>query len=159
MPAVAIEIDCRPPTWDRREEAGKEKGRTDPRWQVDLVEGPLQGEWPGGSPRACGYPSPIPSASALCGDRAERPAEFGPSRGDAPFVLCPAPHGLSERIARLAERMNTMQAEYCSDLTTLAKDMADRNAEAADRAARGRGWQVGITLAAIVVAIAILKFA
>lgn len=55
--------------------------------------------------------------------------------------------------------MNTMQAEYCSDLTTLAKDMADRNAEAADRAARGRGWQVGITLAAIVVAIAILKFA
>ena len=68
----------------------------------------------------------------------------------------PAPHELSERIARLEERMKTMQAEYRSDLATLAKDIADRNAEAADRSAsaadrmaRWGWWQVGITIAAI----------
>ena len=52
--------------------------------------------------------------------------------------------------------MRTTQAEYRSGLATLAKDIADRNAEvadrsagAADRMARWGWWQAGITVAAI----------
>lgn len=52
----------------------------------------------------------------------------------------PTPHEPSEGFARLEERIKTMQAEYRSDLATLAKDIADRNAEAADRMARW-GWR------------------
>ena len=33
----------------------------------------------------------------------------------------PTPHELSERVARLEERMKTMQAEYKTDIALLAK--------------------------------------
>ena len=65
--------------------------------------------------------------------------------------------------------MKTMQAEYRSDIAVLAKDIAgagkaaDRNAEAADRhaqtadrMARWGWWQVGITIAAIGLATALI---
>ena len=38
----------------------------------------------------------------------------------------PTPQELSERIARLEERMKTMQAEYKTDIARLAEDMAKR---------------------------------
>ena len=38
----------------------------------------------------------------------------------------PSPHELSERIARLEERMKTMQAEYKTDIARLAEDNARR---------------------------------
>ncbi len=37
----------------------------------------------------------------------------------------PTPHALSERLARLEERMKTMQAEYKTDIALLAKAMAE----------------------------------
>ncbi len=39
----------------------------------------------------------------------------------------PTPQELSERIARLEERMKTMQAEYKTDIERLAEDMAKRD--------------------------------
>ena len=45
--------------------------------------------------------------------------------------------------------MKTMRVEQRSDLATLAKDIADRNAEAADRMARWGWWQAGVAVAAI----------
>ena len=38
----------------------------------------------------------------------------------------PTPQELSERLARLEERMKTMQAEYKTDIARLAEDMAKR---------------------------------
>ena len=38
----------------------------------------------------------------------------------------PTPHELSERIARLEERMKTMQADYKTDIARLAEDNAKR---------------------------------
>ncbi len=45
-------------------------------------------------------------------------------------------HELSERIARLEERMQTNQAEYKTDIARLAEDMAKRDVEAAKRETR-----------------------
>ena len=74
----------------------------------------------------------------------------------------PAPHELSERTARLEERMKTMQAEYKTDIALLAKTIAEDNAkrdteaakrdtEAAKRDKDNLRWQVGLWIAAIVV--------
>ena len=89
----------------------------------------------------------------------------------------PTPHELSERIARLEERMKTMQAEYKTDIARLAEDMARRDAardtdaarrdaardtEASRRdarlAERDRAMLLAI-LGMIALAVAILKFA
>ena len=56
----------------------------------------------------------------------------------------PTPHELSERIARLEERMKTMQAEYKTDIARLAEDQAKRDKD-------NLRWQVGLWIAAIVV--------
>ncbi len=40
---------------------------------------------------------------------------------------------LRVQVARLEERMNTMQAEYKTDIALLAKELADGRAEAARR--------------------------
>ena len=71
----------------------------------------------------------------------------------------PPPHELSERIARVEERMKTMQAEYKTDIALLAKtlseDMAKRDTEAAKRETR-----LILALAGMIaLAVAILKFA
>ena len=59
----------------------------------------------------------------------------------------PAPHELSERIARLEERMKTMQAEYKTDIARLAEEMARRET------------RLILALAGIIaLAVAILKF-
>ena len=67
----------------------------------------------------------------------------------------PTPHELSERTARLGERMKTMQAEYKTDIALLAKTIAEDNAkrdtEAAKRDKDNLRWQVGLWIAAIVV--------
>ena len=74
----------------------------------------------------------------------------------------PTPHELSERIARLEERMKTMQAEYKTDIARLAEYMAKRDTEAAKQAAKRDAeaakrhkenlrWQIGLWVAAIVV--------
>ncbi len=52
-----------------------------------------------------------------------------PARADdyvAGMNGAPDNHALSERIAVLEERMNTMQAEYRTDIARLAEDMARR---------------------------------
>lgn len=56
----------------------------------------------------------------------------------------PTPHELSERIARLEERMKTMQAEYKTDIARLAEDQAKRDKD-------NLRWMVGLWIAAIVV--------
>ena len=56
----------------------------------------------------------------------------------------PTPHGLSERIARLEERMKTMQAEYKTDIARLAEDLAKRDKD-------NLRWTIGLWIAAIVV--------
>ena len=67
----------------------------------------------------------------------------------------PTPHELSERVARLEERMKTMQAEYKTDIALLAKTIVEDNAkhdtEAAKRDKDNLRWQVGLWIAAIVV--------
>ena len=60
----------------------------------------------------------------------------------------PTPHELSERIARLEERMKTMQAEYKTDIERLAKELAQRD----------RAMLLAI-FGMIALAVAILKFA
>ncbi len=45
-------------------------------------------------------------------------------------------HQLAQHVAVLEERMNTMQAEYRTDIARLAEDMAKRDAEAAKRETR-----------------------
>ena len=60
------------------------------------------------------------------------------------------------KVAALEERMNTKQAEYRSDIAELAKEIATRNAEAADRMARWGWWQMGVTLAAIGLAVGLI---
>jgi len=64
--------------------------------------------------------------------------------GDAPDI-----HALSERIAVLEERMNTMHAEYRTDVARLAEDMAKRDAARSERDATARWWQTVILIAAI----------
>ena len=56
----------------------------------------------------------------------------------------PTPHELSERIARLEERMKTMQAEYKTAIARLAEDQAKRDKD-------NLRWMVGLWIAAIVV--------
>ena len=66
----------------------------------------------------------------------------------------PTPHELSERIARLEERMKTMQAmqaEYKTDIARLAEDMAKRDIEAAKRDKDNLRWMIGLWIAAIIV--------
>ena len=74
----------------------------------------------------------------------------------------PTPHELSERTARLEERMKTMQAEYKTDIALLAKTIAEDNAkrdtEAAKRDKDNLRWQVGLWIAAIVVLGFIIRF-
>ena len=72
-------------------------------------------------------------------------------------------HALARQIAVLEERMNTMQAEYRTDIARLAEDMASREAARAEREAaraerdsNARWWQTAILIAAIA---ALLTFA
>ncbi|MCY3981453.1 MAG: hypothetical protein OXE76_16320 [Alphaproteobacteria bacterium] len=78
----------------------------------------------------------------------------------------PTPHELSERIARLEERMKTMQAEYKTDIARLAEDNAKRDARLAedmgkrDTEAARRETRLILALAGMIaLAVAILKFA
>ncbi len=60
----------------------------------------------------------------------------------------PTPHELSERVARLEERMKTMKAEYKTDIALLAKtiteDNTKRDTEAVKRDKDDLRWQVGL---------------
>lgn len=75
----------------------------------------------------------------------------------------PDNHELARQLAVLEERMNTMQAEYRTDIARLAEDMAKRDAEAArrdvqktEREATARWWQTAIMLAAFGIGTAIV---
>lgn len=71
----------------------------------------------------------------------------------------PTPHVLSERIARLEERMKTMQAEYKTDIERLAGDQRTANERLSkELAQRDRALLLAI-LGMIALAVAILKFA
>jgi len=61
---------------------------------------------------------------------------------------------LQVQIARLEERMNTMQAEYKTDIARLAEDMAKRDTEAARRETR----LILAILGIVGLAVALLKF-
>ncbi len=61
---------------------------------------------------------------------------------------------LAVQLARLEERMKTMQAEYKTDIARLAEDAAKRDAEAAKRETRLILAMAGF----IAVAVAILSF-
>lgn len=87
--------------------------------------------------------------------------------GDQDYVQrmseAPDSNELARQLAVLEERMNTMQAEYRTDIARLAEDMAKREAEAAkrevektERAATARWWQTAIILAGIGIAAAII---
>lgn len=66
------------------------------------------------------------------------------------------PHELSERVARLEERMKTMQAEYKTDIALLAKTLAEDNARRDTEAAK-RETRLIVTLVGLVIgAVAIL---
>ncbi len=56
-----------------------------------------------------------------------------------------------ERVARLEERMKTMQAEYRTDIARLAEDMAKRDAESAKRDRDNQRWVVSLFIAAIII--------
>lgn len=64
---------------------------------------------------------------------------YAPSMADGP-----TPHEFSERIARLEERMKTMQAEYKTDIARLAEDNAKRDKD-------NLRWLIGLWITAIVV--------
>ena len=77
---------------------------------------------------------------------------------DAPEIYDPA-----RQVAVLEERMNTMQAEYRTDIARLAEDMAKRDAQKserdvqkAERDATARWWQTAVILAGIGIAAAII---
>ncbi len=66
--------------------------------------------------------------------------------------------GLRVQVARLEERMNTMQAEYKTDIARLAEQLAERDARLAERDARMAErdsrllqWMVGIAVAGVAV--------
>ena len=59
----------------------------------------------------------------------------------------PDVHGLSRLVAVLEERMNTVQADYRTDIARLAEDMAKRETERTKHDATARWWQTAITLA------------
>ncbi len=61
---------------------------------------------------------------------------------------------LAVQVARLEERMKTMQADYKTDIARLAEDAAKRDAEAAKRETRLILAMAGF----IAVAVAILSF-
>ncbi len=68
---------------------------------------------------------------------------------------------LAVQVARLEERMKTMQAEYKTDIARLAEDAAKRDAEAAKRHAEAAKRETRLILAMagfIAVAVAILSF-
>ncbi len=72
---------------------------------------------------------------------------------------------LRVQMARLEERMNTMQAEYKTDIADLAKKLADRDADMKGqiedwRADFHRGqWQMLLAVAGLIgLAVAVLKF-
>ena len=56
-------------------------------------------------------------------------------------------HQLAQHVAVLEERMNTMQAEYRTDIARLAEDMAKRDAEAAKRDAAAAKRETRLILA------------
>ncbi len=60
-------------------------------------------------------------------------------------------HELSERIARLEERMKTNQAEYKTDIARLAEDIAKR-----DKA--NIQWMIGMAVAGVLLIIGVLGF-
>jgi len=63
------------------------------------------------------------------------------------------PVELNERVARLEERMKTMQAEYRTDIARLAEDNAKRDAASAKR----ETWML-ITVSGLIIATATLGF-
>ena len=81
-------------------------------------------------------------------------------RGDRACVggmsEAPSNDELSERLAVLEERMNTVHAEYRTDIARLAEDMAKREAREAERDATARWWQTAIALAGFGVATAVI---
>ena len=63
---------------------------------------------------------------------------------------------LTVQLARLEERMNTMQAEYKTDIARLAEDMARRDTEAYKRETV-RAWAtIGTMIAVVSLATAII---
>ena len=56
---------------------------------------------------------------------------------------------LAVQLARLEERMNTMQAEYKTDIARLAEDMARRDADASKRETM-RAWTTIGTMIGVV---------
>ena len=67
----------------------------------------------------------------------------------------PDNHEIDKRLAVLEERMNTMQAEYKTDIARLAEDAAKRETrlveDMAKRDKENTRWQIGLWIAAIVI--------
>jgi len=59
------------------------------------------------------------------------------------------PDELRERMARLEERMETMKAEYRTDIARLAEDMAKRDKD-------NQRWVVGFGIAQMAITIAVV---
>jgi len=59
------------------------------------------------------------------------------------------PDELRERMARLEERMETMKAEYRTDIARLAEDMAKRDKD-------NQRWAVGFGIAQMAITIAVV---
>lgn len=67
-------------------------------------------------------------------------------------------HELSERLARLEERMKTMQAEYKTDIALLAKTLAEDNAKRDTEAAKRETRLILALIGIVGAAVAILRF-
>ena len=67
------------------------------------------------------------------------------------MTVVPDAHELARQLAVLEERMNTIQAEYRTDIARLAEDMAKRDV----RSAQDRWWQTAIVSAVVIGAVAV----
>ena len=65
-------------------------------------------------------------------------------------------HDLARHVAVMEKSMETMQAEYRTDIARLAETMAQRDAEAARRDKDNLRWTVGFGIAQTLVTVAIL---
>ena len=70
----------------------------------------------------------------------------------------PTPQQLEIRIAALEERMKTQQAEYKTDIAMLGKQIAECDAQFAERQNAQTKWIIGFILGAAAIAIAIIRF-
>ena len=63
------------------------------------------------------------------------------------------------KLATLEERMNTKQAEYKTDIAMLAKTISENETRQTNERRNDLRWFIGFTVAAISLAVVVLKFA